>query len=279
MAVWRLGDGQSGQEGAQSERQAERGRGHGHGQAEQERRHDEDLSDPGPDDAVEEEGDGIAGDGKTGQDGGQAQPEAGGQRADALSFRPRQERNHRQHGDEGQVLEEENAQSGAAVRRVDLAAVVEDLEHDGRAAQADQEPAENSRARSAADRIQKRSTDRGRQAGLEQPAPEKIPAERPEPAERKFQADRKKKHDDADFGQQIDARVVAHQGQSGRADEDAGQDEAGHGGKLKTAAEQDDSDGGGQDDQQLAEERQVGHRPHVNKRRRRRPLSRRRDSG
>ena len=63
----------------------------------------------------------------------QAEPEA--DRPERDSSLIGQDRNEGDHGDDGQVLKNEDAQGDPAVRRGGLPPVGQDLQHDGRAAQ------------------------------------------------------------------------------------------------------------------------------------------------
>ena len=91
-------------------------------------------------------GRGLAEDGRqheaAGQDGcnqeGRRLARGHGERNDEAALRVREDGKHDHHRDQGQVLQQQNAQADAAVKCIDFAGFLQKLQHDGRAAEGHQ---------------------------------------------------------------------------------------------------------------------------------------------
>ena len=164
------------------------------------------------------------------------------------------QRGHEQdHRHDAQVLEEQHADDELAVRGVDLAALRQALEHDGRARERDQEPEEQRLRRPGAPCGRDAGRHRHRQKYLKPAADAQDPAQAAHLTERKLEADGEEKEDHADFGEAADLLDVLNPAESRRPQRRPGDDEAGDGRQLDAAEHQHDGHRRGEDDDQVAE--------------------------
>ena len=139
------------------------------------------------------------------------------------------------------------------MRGVDLAALGQTLEHDGRARECDQEPEEQRLRRPGAPC----GRDPGRrcdgQPDLKPAADAQHPAQPAQLTERELEADGEQEEDYADFGKAADLLDVLDPAESRRPQRRPGDDEAGDGGQLDAAEDQHDGQRRREDDDQVAE--------------------------
>ena len=163
-------------------------------------------------------------------------------------------------GHHAQVLEDQRADDEAAVRRVELAALGEGAQHDGRAREREHEAVEDAARRAA----RPSATATPAATAVVRPtcsAPpsatcRKMSRRR---VERELEADREQQQHDADLGQHLDGVHRRRQPQPVGPEQRAGREQARHRRQLEPREDDRDRDGQRGDDRELVEEWQVTH--------------------
>ena len=126
------------------------------------------------------------------------------------------------------------------MRRVDLAGVRQDLQHDRGAGQRNQKSEEQRYPPVAQQREAHRQRRQHREPHLRKPAHQNLAPHFPQPAERELDADREQQHDHADLGEALHILRIGHEPERIGAQQNPGDDEAGQGGELEPMENQND---------------------------------------
>ena len=176
---------------------------------------------------------------------------AGELRADAAWRDQRQRGEHRQHG---KVLEQQDAEGGAAVRRFQLAALGEQLQHQRRGGQREAEADEPGGDRLAARASQAATPSSSRaQQHLADAQSEHDAPHHPQARGLQLQADDEQQQHDAELGEIHDAGHILHQAQAPRSDDQPGGDITQDGAQPQQAEQRDREHRGGEQDGGLCE--------------------------
>ena len=133
-----------------------------------------------------------------------------------------------------------------AVRAVGLAAIGEQLEHDGRRAEGDEEAGEQAAAPVDAEEGEEHQRADGGESDLQAAGGEDGALHLGELLETELDADREEEEHDADFRRGVDQRRVVHEAESVRADHHARHQEADDGNQAETKADVGDAGTGQQ---------------------------------
>ncbi|CAA9336024.1 MAG: hypothetical protein AVDCRST_MAG07-2462 [uncultured Frankineae bacterium] len=226
--VARLAHDQAGEEGPERDRHPGQGREVGGAQAQGDDREQEHLRRAGPRDGLQHRRHDPAGDHQRDGDDRQRGAEGADQpagAATALAVLP-DHGQHQHHRDDGEVLEDQQPEARLAGGGAGGAPVAEQLEHDGRRGQRDEQPGEHGRSQVDPGRHQQARRDQHGAQDLQRAAQQDQPSDRHEAADGELDADREQQQDDADLGGGVDDLPLAHDAERVRADQDAGQQEA-----------------------------------------------------
>src|SRR5439155_22541595 len=97
------------------------------------------------------------------------------------------------------------------------------------------------------------------EAHLRETAHEDLAAHLFQPAERELDADREQEEDHPDLGEPFHIPRIGHEPEGVRAEQNAGDDEAGERGELESMENQNDQQGAGKDDGEVAQDVQLCH--------------------
>ncbi len=187
------------------------------------------------------------------------------QRADDRCRLERQHRHQHQQRHHGEVLEQQDREGGAAGARDLLAALDQQLQHEGGRRQ--REPAaddDRGRHRKAA-RPGQQSDQRGGGEHLRAAEAEHQPAHHAQPLERQLEADREQQEGHAKLGQHPRRRRLVDQPERGGADQHAGREIAEDRADPQAPEQRHDHDGGEQEDQEVVKDVRFGHGARENK--------------
>jgi hypothetical protein len=135
----------------------------------------------------------------------------------------RQQQDHRH---DGEVLEDQEAQAGAAHGGGRRAAVAEQLEHDGGGGQRDEQAGEQRGPQLHPGQHQHPGRDGDGARHLQRAAEQHQPADRQQPADGELDADGEQQQDDADLCCRVDDLALPDDPEGVRPDEDAREQEA-----------------------------------------------------
>ena len=259
MAVFGIGQQHARHEGAQRHRQAHRLHQHANGDHQQQGKRREDfaqvrLGDEAQD-GVDEE---APADHQRRQHGGQlghAQPA----RFAAMRDQPAQERHQRDHGNGGDILEQQDGKAGGTGRRTHQFSFAQGGQHDGRRRQRQPQCAHQRRAPVHAKGHGQGAQPRADDTHL-RPAPaENRTAQQPQAFGLELQADQKQQQHHAEFGKAEDHLDILDQAQAPRPDDDAGHQVAQHGAHAQALGQRHHDDGRHQVKQYVDEKAVVFH--------------------
>jgi hypothetical protein len=181
---------------------------------------------------------------------------------------PAEQREEEHQRDDAQVLEEEDRDDHAAVRRVELTPVGVDLEDDGGGREGDERPEERPLAPVLAERQDDGGDGEHGPHQLQCAAHHHQPPHLHDPGERELEPDGEEQEHDADLGQRLDRLHLAHQPQGGGADRDAAHQEADHAGNAQPVGENDHGNRDRHQDDEVAQEGDAVHARKLSRRRR-----------
>ncbi len=139
------------------------------------------------------------------------------------------EQGHDQHHrDDAQILEDQRADDEAAVRGVELAALGERAQHDGRAREREDEAVEDGAAEGLPERQRHARRRRGGEAHLQRAAERDLAEDVAQPGERELEADGEQQQHDADLGQHLDCVHRRRQPESEGPEQRAGRQQPRH---------------------------------------------------
>ena len=145
------------------------------------------------------------------------------------------------------------------MRRVDLAAVGQELQDDGGARQGDEQSQEHRDLPAVHDREPDRGRCQRREADLQQSRGGDLPRHLAQPPQRELDADREQQQDDADFRQGFHGVHVGDELEGVGAEQHPRHDEARQGREAHPVEHQDDEDRDAEDDGQVPEQVQLLH--------------------
>ena len=258
MTELAAGDDQSGQEGSERQRDAGQRQRPRRAEAHQEDGEDEQLPLAGPGHVGEQARHQEAGrhqhadqDGDRGPDREQDLPRG--------AVAPGQQGHRQDHRHHAQVLEHQDPDRQAAVRRVQLAARRQRAQDHGGAGDGDHASQEHRRPRRQPERPGQDDRARKRHRDLDAAAQEHGLPQPAQAIDRQLQADAEQQQHHADLGQQLDLVGVVHQAQRRGAGQHAGQDEPRDRRDADAAQQRHDHDGRPQHDDQILEEAGIRH--------------------
>ena len=243
---------------AHREREADLLRDHRRTHHGEERDHREDLARAHARDAVEQRGQHEAGDAREQRERRQRAQHRDRQLPTALARGKDRHREQKRH--DAQVLEQQDPDRELAVRRVDLAALRQERDHERRARHRDERAEHRRGARLRTERGRDRSDRAERDRDLETARDHRGPPHPPQPVERQLEADLEQQEYDAELGERLDARGIVDPAQSTGPEERPHHEESRDRGQAK-ALEHGAADGGHREDQQqLFEEVRIQNR-------------------
>jgi hypothetical protein len=222
VSVVRLGEDQARQEGSERRGQSGPGRGEGRRENQEENRNDEDFllarARQGPDES--RDGDSSRDDEDGGRDHHLAQSTE--DRKEISRRLLRQDIDREQHGNDREVLDDQDPHEKPAVRRVEFPPVGQKLQDDGRRREGDEIPEEETAAGGVAGRGRDPHDEGDRSAQLDGPGDGRDLPQATQAAEGELEAHREEEEHDAELGQRFDGPDVADQSEAERAQQDAG---------------------------------------------------------
>ena len=226
--VWRTGQQQTCQKGAQRKGKPEGFRKRGDAEAEGQRRHQQNFPRPRRHDGIHEPGQSEM---RSQQDAAQNGNNLahGKQRFRQRKRQGSAQQRHAQHeGRNHDILKNKNGQRDTSDRRAGVPLLLENLQDDGRRGQSRQTPPENPRLYACAVQPAGQRNKGHRQTDLQAAAHEHRPLEPVERIHRQFDTNGKQQHGHAQVGDLVDDLLIFHQPQHGRPAQYARQQKTHH---------------------------------------------------
>ena len=170
-----------------------------------------------------------------------------------------EKRDGEDHGNDAEVLKDENSDGETPVRRVELATPREPAKHHGRARHGNDEADEHRRSWGKPERVRNQSGECDGHRDLNTAAEHHGLPQPSEAFEREFEADPEEKKHDTHLGEDFDLVRVVDQSQRRGPDQRARENEACNRGDSETAKQCDDDDGSREDDHQVFEKIELRH--------------------
>src|SRR4029453_12844127 len=171
-----------------------------------------------------------------------------------------EERDEHHHGNDAQILEDQDGQGELCGRSDQLAPLREDPQDNRGAGEGQKEP-ENQGL--GPPEVEGQAGEKGQHGGaenLERPADDHLPAHAGEPRDGELDADREEQENHADFGEGLHVVAAADEPDSVRAEDGPGGEKSHHHRKAESLEEEDDGDREGEDDEQFPQQRRwLGH--------------------
>lgn len=169
----------------------------------------------------------------------------------------RQKRDQQHHWDDGDVLEDEDAQGRVPLGRFHFGAILEDFHDDGRAAERNEKAGENGFPGTKAGEPGHGKGGEDGQQDLQGPSEQDRLPDPKEAPEGEFQADREHQQDDARFRQRFDRIDLVDQGEPVRSGQESRQEKADDDGQPDPVTKVNHYDGQQNDDQNVIEKEGV----------------------
>ena len=166
-----------------------------------------------------------------------------------------QDRDKQHHHDHGEVLEDEQAEADLPDRRLGLAPVAQELEHDGRRGERHQAARVDADVEIDAEEQEQPGHDRDRDADLQAPAQKNKPLDPRQLLQRKLDPDGEQQQDHANLSGGLDKLFVVDEAERVGADEDARQQKPNDGQQAEPVANVGYNGAGDEQDGDVGEER------------------------